>query len=76
MMIISNLTTVAFIYLFYLFIFLPHCVACEILVPRPGIEPGPSAVRVQSLNHWTARKFPTVAFRQQHSMSAAPKGHC
>ena len=28
-----------------------------ILVPRPGIEPGPSAVRAQSTNHWTAREF-------------------
>ena len=27
------------------------------LVPRPGIEPGPLAVRVQSPNHWTAREF-------------------
>ena len=29
-----------------------------ILVPQPGIEPGPSAVKVQSPNHQTARKFP------------------
>ena len=28
------------------------------LVPRPGIESGPSAVRVHSPNHWTAREFP------------------
>ena len=37
--------------------FLPCCVTCGILVPWPGIEPGPSAVRVQNLNHWTAREF-------------------
>ena len=37
--------------------FLPSCVTCGILVPWPGIEPGPSAVRVQSPNHWTAREF-------------------
>ena len=34
--------------------------ACGILVPRPGIEPGPSAVRVWSPNHWTAREVPRL----------------
>ena len=29
------------------------------LVPRPGIEPGPLAVRAQCPNHWTAREFPS-----------------
>ena len=38
--------------------FLPRCTACGILVPRPGIEPGPLAVRAWSPNHWTARVFP------------------
>ena len=28
-----------------------------ILVPQPGIEPGPPAVEAQSPNHWTAREF-------------------
>ena len=32
--------------------------ACGTLVPRSGIEPGPLAVKVQSLNHWTAGEFP------------------
>ena len=27
-------------------------------VPGPGIEPEPSAVKAQSLNHWIAREFP------------------
>ena len=35
--------------------------ACGI-VPQPGIEPGPLAVRVQSPNHWTAREFPRGNF--------------
>ena len=40
-----------------------HCaVACGILVSPPGIEPGPSAVRAQSPNHWTAREFPMDGF--------------
>ena len=29
-----------------------------ILVPWPGIEPGPLAVEAQSPNHWTTREFP------------------
>ena len=38
----------------------PWCchTACEIVVPRPGIEPGPSALKVQSLNLWTTREVP------------------
>ena len=34
---------------------------CGILVPWPGIEPGPSA---QSSNHWTAREFPNHSFKK------------
>ena len=49
-----------FFFLFLLFFFWPHCEACGILVPRPGIEPGPSpsAVKAPSPNHWTAMEFP------------------
>ena len=36
----------------------PHCSACGILVPRPGIEPVPPAVEARSLNHWTTREVP------------------
>ena len=32
--------------------------ACGILVPQPGIEPIPSAVEVQSLNHWMRGEVP------------------
>ena len=31
-----------------------------ILVPRPEIEPRPSAAKVQSLNHWTVKEFPVL----------------
>ena len=31
---------------------------CGISVPHPGIEPGPSAVEMQSSNLWTTRKLP------------------
>ena len=33
--------------------------ACGILVPQPGIEPRPSAVKAWSPNHWTAKEFPS-----------------
>ena len=31
--------------------------ACKILIPQPGIKPGPQAVRLPSPNHLTAREF-------------------
>ena len=33
---------------------------CGILVLQPGIEPGHPALRVQKLNHWTAREVPEL----------------
>ena len=42
----------------HLFIFWPQHEARGILVPRPGIEPTPSALEAQSLNHWTPREVP------------------
>ena len=44
--------------IFFIFIFWPHCKACGILVPWPGIEPTPTALEAWSLNHWTAREVP------------------
>ena len=41
-------------------LFWPCHVTCGVLVPWPGIEPIPQAVKVQSTNHWTARKFPAL----------------
>ena len=40
-----------------LFFVWPGLMACEILVPQPGTEPGPSSAKGQSPNHWTAREF-------------------
>ena len=40
----------------FLFFFWPHCAACGMLVPQPGIEPMPPALGAQSLNHWTTRE--------------------
>ena len=39
----------------FFFFFWTHLTAREILVPRPGIEPGPSAVKARGPNHWTSR---------------------
>ena len=38
---------------FYLFFFWLHPAACGILVPRPGVDPGPPGAEARSLNHWT-----------------------
>ena len=40
----------------------PMHAACRILLPPPGIEPVPSAVKVQSSKHWTSREFPSIFF--------------
>ena len=37
-------------------------VVCGILVPRPGIEPRPSAVKARSSDRWTATEFPVHCF--------------
>ena len=34
--------------------------ACNILVPQPGIELVPPAVELQNTNHWTAREVPNL----------------
>ena len=62
---------VKFWFLFLLF-FCLHCMACGILVPWPGIEPGPSAVRLWSPNPWTAREFPKVKLWMGWSVTEGP----
>ena len=42
--------------------FSPLCMACGILVPRPGIKFEPEAVKAWSPNHWTTREFPLFFF--------------
>ena len=39
----------------------PCCLACEILVPQPGIEPRPQQYAL-SPNHWTTREFSQLTF--------------
>ena len=45
-----------FRFFFLLLIFCLHCMACGILVPRPGMEPVAPVLGAQSLNHWTTRE--------------------
>ena len=48
--------------------FLEHNLGNVLLVPLPGIEPVPSAVKAQSPNLWTAREFPgNVLFKFSNS---------
>ena len=46
--------------LFFFFLAAP-CVY-GILVPQPGIEPRPSAMKAQSPNHWTTGDLPSLSF--------------
>lgn len=43
---------------FSFFLFLPAMGLVGFLVPQLGIEPGPSAVSLQSPNHWACRECP------------------
>ena len=50
-------------YYFKWFYFIwPYSAAWGILVPWPGIKPVSLALRVQNLNHWTARQAPIWIF--------------
>ena len=39
------------------------CVTFESLVPQPGIDPRPLAVKTQSPTHWIAREFQGISKR-------------
>ena len=39
------------------------------LVPRPGIEPGPPALGVWSLTHWTTREVPAKSFYHEQVLN-------
>ena len=51
----------------------PSFVACGILVPQPGVEPGPLAVEAQSTNHWIAREVPVTSLQSTLLRPAAPR---
>ena len=59
---------ILFTYLFF-WPWLAAC-GCGILVPQPGIEPRPSAVRAQSPNYWTTRELPIkLILKANHYLS-------
>ena len=43
----------------FIYLYFGHA-ARGILVPQPGIEPAPPAVKAWSLNHWTSREVPDM----------------
>ena len=51
------------------FSFLTVSRASGILVPQPGMEPKPPAVKVQSPNHWTTRDVPQSVLLMQEISS-------
>ena len=59
-----------FAIVFFFFNFLSYHTACEILAPRPGIEP---AVKARSPNRWTTKEVPIVAFKRKSTFYAEAK---
>ena len=48
-------------YNFSYFFFWLWWVACRILAPQPGMEPGLPALGMQSFSHWTTREVPELS---------------
>ena len=57
-------------FFFFFFNFWSHHTACEILAPRPGIEP---AVKAWSPNCWTTKEVPIVAFKRKSTFYVEAK---
>ena len=59
-----------------IFFFWPHHVVCGNLVPQTGTEQVPSAMEVQSLNHWTTREVlsPSLNGSESYSLEALLTG--
>ena len=53
----------------YLFILAKPLRRLQILVLLPGIEPGSLAVKVQSPNYWTSRKFPKQCLKSENKFT-------
>ena len=58
----------------YIFIFMPWCAACGVLVPQPGMETVPAAEGVQSVNHWSTRGVPGFCFKNSFTKNRQWKG--
>ena len=51
---------------FFVCLFWPHCAACGISAPCPGIEPMHLELEAQDLNHWSNREVSTEGFFASH----------
>ena len=70
-------TVVTHLYFILLFIyFWPRLAACGILVPRPGIERGPTAVKAPRPNHWTAKEFPATFILKMKKLGTERFSNC
>ena len=49
-----------FLVFFFFSHFWLHLMACETLVPQPGIKPTPPDLEAPCLNMWTAREVPSL----------------
>ena len=54
--------TQIFINIMLCLFFWPHCTACGILVPQPGILTQAFGSESANSHHWTAREFPICSF--------------
>lgn len=50
---------------FFFFLFWLSPAACGLLVSQPEVEPMPSVLEAQNLNHWTAREVSVTLFNLQ-----------
>ena len=56
-----------FFFFFLIFTFWSSHTACGVLVPQPGIEPVPFALKAQGPEHWTIRKVPKkIYLKKEH----------
>ena len=67
---LTDLWSCCFLLLLFVFcLFWLYCRACGIVVPWPGIELEPLAVKAQNPNHWTTREFPMEFFKSSSFFS-------
>ena len=54
------------------FFFGPGDMSCRILVPQPGIKPGPTQWKCLNSKHWTSREFPLLLYSWQVGVHLDP----
>ena len=56
----GSFSVLVVLFYYWCFFFWPGHAFYGMLVPWPGIEPGPPALEAQNPNHWITREFPVV----------------